>query len=68
MKLSNMLVDFYYNARCWPKGIFLMALGCTAVYGFLLSIGHIIYGNGLTGILLLVISFLAFFGIYKTWK
>ena len=51
-----------------PKGIFLMALGCTAVYGFLLSIGHIIYGNGLTGILLLVISFLAFFGIYKTWK
>ena len=51
-----------------PKGIFLMALGCTAVYGFLLSIGHLIYGNGLTGILLLVISFLAFFGIYKTWK
>ena len=51
-----------------PKGIFLMALGCTAVYGFLLSIGHFIYGNGLTGILLLVISFLAFFGIYKTWK
>ena len=58
------------ESEAWfvPKGIFLMALGCTAVYGFLLSIGHIIYGNGLTGILLLVISFLAFFGIYKTWK
>ena len=51
-----------------PKGIFLMALGCTAVYGFLLSIGHLIYGNGQAGILLLVISFSAFFGIYKTWK
>ena len=51
-----------------PKGIFLMALGCTAVYGFLLSMGHLIYGNGQAGILLLFISFLAFFGIYKTWK
>ena len=51
-----------------PKGIFLMALGCTAVYGFLLSMGHLIYGNGQAGILLLFISFSAFFGIYKTWK
>ena len=51
------------ESEAWfvPKGIFLMALGCTAVYGFLLSIGHLIYGNGLTGISLLVISFLAFF-------
>ena len=51
-----------------PKGIFLMALGCTAVYGFLLSMGHLIYGNEQAGISLLSISFLAFFGIYKTWK
>ena len=51
-----------------PKGIFLMALGCTAVYGFLLSMGHLIYGNGHAGILLIFISFSAFFGIYKTWK
>ena len=51
-----------------PKGIFLMALGCTAVYGFLLSMGHLIYGNEQAGILLLFISFLALFGIYKTWK
>ena len=51
-----------------PKGIFLMALGCTAVYGFLLSMGHLIYGNEQAGISLLFISFLAFFGIYKTWK
>ena len=51
-----------------PKGIFLMALGCTAIYGFLLSLGNLIYGNNQIGISLLVISFLAFFGIYKTWK
>ena len=51
-----------------PKGIFLMALGCTAVYGFLLSMALLIYGNEQAGISLLFISFLAFFGIYKTWK
>ena len=51
-----------------PKGIFLMALGCIAVYGFLLSMGHLIYGNEQAGILLLFISFSALFGIYKIWK
>ena len=35
------------NAEPWivPKGIFSMFLGCTAVYGFLLSTGQFIYGN-----------------------
>ena len=51
-----------------PKGIYSMALGCTAVYGFLLSMGQLIYGYTQTGFLLLSISFLAFFGIYKIWK
>ena len=43
-----------------PKGIYSMALGCTAVYGFLLSMGQLIYGYTQTGFLLLSISFLAF--------
>ena len=35
------------NTEPWivPKGIFSMFLGCTAVYGFLLSTGQFIYGN-----------------------
>ena len=35
------------NAEPWivPKGMFSMFLGCTAVYGFLLSTGQFIYGN-----------------------
>ena len=58
------------SSEVWfvPKGIYSMALGCTAVYGFLLSMGQLIYGYTQTGFLLLSISFLAFFGIYKIWK
>ena len=58
------------SSEAWfvPKGIYSMALGCTAVYGFLLSMGQLIYGYTQTGFLLLSISFLAFFGIYKIWK
>ena len=58
------------NAEPWivPKGMFSMFLGCTAVYGFLLSTGQFIYGNMEIGFFLFFISVLAFFGIYKTWK
>ena len=58
------------NAEPWivPKGIFSMFLGCTAVYGFLLSTGQFIYGNMDIGFFLFSISVLAFFGIYKIWK
>jgi len=58
------------NAEPWivPKGIFSMFLGCTAVYGFLLSTGQFIYGNMEIGFFLFSISVLAFFGIYKIWK
>ena len=58
------------NAEPWivPKGITSMFLGCTAVYGFLLSMGQFIYGNTGIGIPLLSVSALAFYGIYKIWK
>ena len=58
------------NTEPWivPKGIFSMFLGCTAVYGFLLSTGQFIYGNMEIGFFLFFISVLAFFGIYKIWK
>ena len=51
-----------------PRGIFSMVLGCTAVYGSLLSMGHLIYGNTLPGFFLALISASAFFGLYKIWK
>ena len=58
------------NAEPWivPKGVLSMFLGCTAVYGFLLSTGQFIYGNMEIGFFLFSISVLAFFGIYKIWK
>jgi len=58
------------NAEPWivPKGIFSMFLGCTAVYGFLLSTGQFIYGNIGIGFSLFSISVFAFYGIYKIWK
>ena len=58
------------NTEPWivPKGMFSMFLGCTAVYGFLLSTGQFIYGNMEIGFFLFSISVLAFFGIYKIWK
>ncbi len=51
-----------------PKGIYSMVLGCTAVYGFLLSMGQLIYGYTQVGLILFSISVLSFFGIYKIWK
>jgi len=51
-----------------PKGIYSMVLGCTAVYGFLLSMGQLIYGYNQVGLILFSISVLSFFGIYKIWK
>ena len=51
-----------------PKGIYSMVLGCTAVYGFLLSMGQLIYGYTQVGLILFSISVFSFFGIYKIWK
>lgn len=62
-KPSSELGDWFI-----PKGILSMVLGCTAVYGSLLSMGHLIYGNTLPGFFLALISTSAFFGLYKIWK
>lgn len=38
-----------------PQGILNMLLGCIAVYGFLLGVGQLIYGNNYPGMLLLIL-------------
>ncbi len=42
-----------------PDGIANMILGCIAVYGFLLGIGQVIYGHGVSGLALIVTGCLA---------
>ena len=42
-----------------PNGILSMVLGCIAVYGLLLGVGQIIYGQTISGAALLVMSCLA---------
>ena len=42
-----------------PQGILNMLLGCMAVYGFLLGVGQIIYGNTLPGMMLLGLGILS---------
>ena len=39
-----------------PQGILNMLLGCIAVYGFLLGVGQLIYGNNYSGMLLLILG------------
>ena len=39
-----------------PQGILNMLLGCFAVYGFLLGVGQLIYGNNYPGMLLLILG------------
>tara|TARA_B100000315_G_scaffold258691_1_gene311721 strand:+ start:13203 stop:14936 length:1734 start_codon:yes stop_codon:yes gene_type:complete len=51
-----------------PKGILLMVLGCVAVYGFLLGVGQLIYGNTNAGVIVCGLGGIASLGIYKIWK
>ena len=55
------------NAEPWivPKGMFSMFLGCTAVYGFLLSTGQFIYGNMEIGFFLFLFQCLLFLVFIK---
>jgi hypothetical protein len=46
-----------------PRGILCMVLGCAAVYGVLFGTGFFIYGEMISAIILLVISFAAAAGI-----
>ena len=39
-----------------PQGILNMLLGCITVYGFLLGVGQLIYGNNYPGMLLLILG------------
>ena len=51
-----------------PKGILSMMLGCIAVYGFLLGVGQLIYGEIGSGVLICGLGVFASFGLFKTWK
>ncbi len=50
-----------------PKGILSMVLGCTAVYGFLLGVGQLIYGETGSGMLICGLGIIASFGLFKLW-
>ena len=51
-----------------PKGILSMIFGCVAVYGFLLGVGQLIYGEISSGVLILGLGVFASFGLFKTWN
>ena len=50
-----------------PNGILCMILGCSAVYGVLLGIGQLIYGEPL-GYILIVLAGVSAFGLTRLWK
>ena len=51
-----------------PKGILSMALGCFSVYGLLLGVGQLIYGNIFPGMLICGLGLTASIGLLKIWK
>ena len=51
-----------------PRGILSMLLGCLAVFGILLGVGQLIYGNSGSGSLIIVIALISLMGLYKIWK
>jgi len=58
------------SAEPWPvpKGILCMIFGCVAVYGFLLGVGQLIYGEIGLGLLVCGLGVSASYGLFKTWK
>jgi Na+/proline symporter len=58
------------SAEAWPvpRGILSMVLGCTAVYGFLLGVGQLIYGHTESGLMICGLGVIASVGLFKTWK
>ena len=50
-----------------PNGILCMILGCSAVYGILLGVGQLIYGEPL-GITLIGLAGVSAFGLTRLWK
>ena len=51
-----------------PHGILSMVLGCTAVYGFLLGVGQLIYGHTNSGLMICGLGIIASIGLFKVWK
>ena len=58
------------SAEPWPvpKGILSMIFGCVAVYGFLLGVGQLIYGEIGSGVLICGLGVFSSFGLFKIWK
>ena len=58
------------SAEPWPvpRGILCMIFGCVAVYGFLLGVGQLIYGEISSGLLVCGLGVSASYGLFKTWK
>lgn len=48
-------------------GLLCMSLGCLAIFSLLFAIGHFIYGNLIYFFIMLLISIVATFIIYKLW-
>jgi hypothetical protein len=51
-----------------PRGILSMVLGCIAVYGFLLGIGQLLYGETGSGLFVVGLGIVASVGLFKVWK
>ena len=58
------------SGKPWPvpKGILSMVLGCIAVYGFLLGVGQLIYGQTSSGLLICGLGTASSYGLFKLWK
>ena len=58
------------SGKPWPvpKGILSMVLGCMAVYGFLLGVGQLIYGQTGSGLLICGLGAASSYGLLKLWK
>ena len=50
-----------------PRGALCMTLGCIAVYGILIGVGQLLYGNTF-GVALLGLSGFSFYGLSRLWK
>jgi len=58
------------SGKPWPvpKGILSMVLGCMAVYGFLLGVGQLIYGQTGSGLFICGLGTASSYGLLKLWK
>ena len=64
-KYSNGVVSEDWHV---PKGILSMMLGCFSVYGLLLGVGQLIYGNLFPGVLICGLGIVASIWLFKIWK